>query len=69
MYYRTKNEVSVSRHSKVIARTDKHTQTVGNKHSAPMCAVLRYRGGIFGGSNSGLVHHVESNSDVIADMR
>ena len=32
MYHHTKNEVSMSRHSKVIARTDRQTDTHTHTH-------------------------------------
>ena len=38
MYHHTKNEVSMSRHSKVIARMDRHTDRQYKKHYLPAYA-------------------------------
>ena len=43
MYYYAKNEVSISIHSKVIARTDRHTDI--NTHRDTMKPLPRMRGG------------------------
>ena len=36
MFHYTKKEVSLSRHSKVIVRTDEHTQTQTDRHTDSM---------------------------------